>query len=59
MTSVEVTVADGSETIRIEPSRRGITLRNGSKWNQVLTREEAWRLAEAIDAVATKAPDPD
>ena len=53
MKAVDVSVADGAETIRVEPSRRGITLTNGSKWSQALTREEAWQLAEAIDAVAT------
>ena len=47
----------GGETIRVEPSRRGITLTNGDRWQQRLTREEAWRLAEAIDAVATSAGD--
>ena len=56
MKAVEVTVADGAETIRVAPSRRGITLTNGSRWSQTLTREEAWRLAEAIGAVATGAP---
>ena len=59
MTPVEVTVAGGAETIRVEPSPRGIMLTNGGRWSQALTREEAWRLAEAIDAVATKAHDPD
>ena len=55
MKAVEVTVADGAETIRVEPSRDGMTLRNGAKWSQALTRKEAWQLAEAIDAVATSA----
>ena len=50
MTPVEVRIASGAETIRVEPSRRGITLTNGSRWSQVLTREEAWQLAEALDA---------
>ena len=59
MTPVEVTVAGGAETIRVEPSPRGIMLTNGAKWSQALTRKEAWQLAEAIDAVATKAHDPD
>ena len=53
MKALEVTVAGGPETIRVERSRRGITLTNGNKWSQTLTREEAWQLAEAIDAVAT------
>ena len=55
MKVVEVTVSGGAETIHVEPSRDGITLTNGTRWIQVLTREEAWRLAEAIDAVATAA----
>ncbi len=59
MKAVEVTVADGAETIRVEPSSRGITLTNRGKWTQALTGEEAWQLAEAIDAVSTRAPDPD
>ena len=59
MTPVEVTVAGGAETIRVERTRSGITLTNSSRWSQALTREEAWRLAEAIDAVATSAPEPD
>ncbi len=55
MKAVKITVGDGAETIRIEPTHHGIVLMNGSKWSQVLTREEAWQLAEAIDAVATSA----
>ena len=55
MKAVEVTVADGAEIIRIEADRAGITLTNGTRWRQALTREEAWQLAEAIDAVATSA----
>ncbi len=59
MKAVEVTVGGGAETIRVQADRAGITLTNGSKWSQTLTREEAWRLAEAIDAVATRALDLD
>ncbi len=59
MKAVAVTVADGVETIRVESSDSGITLTNGTRWSQVLTRKAAWRLAEAIDAVATMAPNSD
>ena len=56
MKAVEITVGGGAETIRVEADRAAITLTNGSKWSQMLTREEAWRLAEAIDRIATTAP---
>ena len=59
MTPVEVTVAGGAETIRVEPSPRGIMLTNGGRWSQALTRAEAWRLAHASDPGAPKARDPD
>ena len=55
MKTVEVTVGGGAETIRVQADRAGITLTNGTRWRQALTREEAWQLAEAIDAVATSA----
>lgn len=35
----------------------GLLLSNGARWRQSQMREEAWRLAEAIDAVATGAFD--
>ena len=55
MKTVEVTVGGGAETIRVQADRAGITLTNGTRWRQALTREEAWQLAEVIDAVATSA----
>ena len=57
--SLEVSIADGTESIRVEADRLGLMLSNGTRWQQRLTRDEAWRLAEAIDAVATRTPDPD
>ena len=54
----EVSIADDAQTIRIEFDRSGLLISNGTRWQQRLTREEAWRLAEAIEAVATAAPDP-
>lgn len=52
---LEVSIANGAETIRIEVDRGGLRISNGTRWQQRLTREEAWRLAEAIDSVATAA----
>ena len=43
------------ERIRAESAPGGLLLSSGDRWRQPLTREEAWRLAEAIDAVATVA----
>ncbi len=56
---LEVSIAAGAETIRVEVDRSGLLIANGTRWQQRLTREEAWRFAEAIDAVATRASDPD
>ncbi len=51
--AIEVSIGDG-ETIRVEATPSGLLLSNDSRWRQPLTREEAWRLAEAIDCVATR-----
>ena len=51
---IEVPVV-GGETIRVEATPSGILLSDDSRWRQPLTDEEAWRLAEAIDRVATGA----
>jgi hypothetical protein len=51
---LEVSVADGAESIRVEADGLGLVLSNGTHWQQRLTREEAWRLAEAIDELATR-----
>ena len=40
MKTVEVTVGGGAETIRVQADRAGITLTNGTRWRQALTREE-------------------
>ncbi len=50
-------MAGGAEAIRVEATTDGLLLTNGDRWRQPLTREEAWRLAEAIDELATRAPD--
>ena len=54
--AIEVSVAGGAETIRVEATPAGLLLTNGSRWRKPLTREEAWRLAEALDELATRAP---
>ena len=48
-------MAGGAETIRVEVTPGALLLSNGSRWRQPLTREEAWRLAEVLDALATRA----
>ena len=55
--AIEVAVAGGAETIGVEVTAGGLLLNNGSRWRQPLIREEAWRLAEALDELATHAPD--
>ncbi len=53
---IDVSIIGGSETIRVAARGDSITIGNRSRWRQRLTREEAWRLAEALDEVATRAP---
>ncbi len=53
--AIEVGVGEGGERIRVERTRSGLRLANGDRWEQRLTLEEAWRLAEAIDELATGA----
>ena len=50
---IEVPVASGG-SIRVEATPGGLLLSSGARWRQPLTREEAWRLAEAIDELATE-----
>jgi hypothetical protein len=54
---IDVVVAEGTETIRVEATPGGLVLSNGDRWRQPLAREEAWWLAEALDALATRAAD--
>ena len=49
----DVPVGDRGEVIRVEARDDQVRLANGTRWEQRLTREEAWRLAEALDEVAT------
>jgi hypothetical protein len=54
---IDVVVAEGTETIRVEATPGGLVLSNGDRRRQPLACEEAWRLAEALDARATRAAD--
>ncbi len=49
----DVPVGERGEVIRVEARGDEVRLANGTRWEQLLTREEAWSLAEAIDEVAT------
>ena len=49
----DVPVGQRGEVIRVEARGDEVRLANGTRWEQRLTREEAWRLAEALDEVAT------
>ncbi len=51
--AIEVAVGDGGERIRVERTHSGLLLNNGDRWEQRLTLEEAWRLAEVIDELAS------
>ncbi len=56
--AIEVNVGEGGERIRIVRTPTGLLLANGDRWEQRLTLKEAWRLAEAIDELATGAGPP-
>ena len=50
--AVEVIIAAGTQTIRVVGDADGVTLSNGPYWQQRLSRDEALRLAEAIERQA-------
>ena len=56
--AIEVAVGEGGERIRVARTPTGLLLANGDHWEQRLTLEEAGRLAEAIDELATGAEPP-
>lgn len=43
------------ERLRISVDRDAVQLENPGAWHQRMTREDAWRLAEALDELATSA----
>ncbi len=53
--AIEVAVGEGGGRIRVVRTPTGLLLANGDRWEQRLTLDEAWRLAEAIDELATGA----
>ncbi len=55
MAAIEVSIGERGETIRVESRDDSVRLDRRGVWEQRFTREEAWRLAEAIERVATQA----
>lgn len=51
---MEVIIAGGSQSIRVVADRDGVTLSNRPYWQQRLTRDEAVRLAAAIERQASR-----
>ena len=58
MAAVDVPIGDRGESIRVETRDHAVRISRRGAWEQRLSREEAWHLAEAIETVAT-APDDD
>ncbi len=56
MEVVDVPIGEHGESIRVETRDHDVRISRRGAWEQRLSREEAWRLAEAIETVAT-APD--
>ena len=54
MQPVDVVIAGGSQTVRVVADAEGVTLSNGANGQQRLTRDEARRLAEAIESQASR-----
>ena len=52
MPRAEVTLRDG-QRLEVRIVDGDVELAHAGIWSQRLTREEAWQLAEALDAVAT------
>ncbi len=55
MATMEVSIGRHGETIRVGADDDTVRLSRRGVWEQRITREEAWRLAEAIERVATRA----
>ena len=56
---VDVGIQQRRSRIRVESEQGGVRLARPGHWEEQLTREEAWELAEALDAVATAGPEDD
>ena len=53
MAVVDVPIGEHGERIRVEIRDGDVRLSRRGAWEQHLSREEAWRLAEAIERVAS------
>ena len=51
--AIEIAVGEGDERIRVVRTPSGLLLASGDRWALRLTLAEAWRLAEAIDELAS------
>ncbi len=49
----DIPIGQHGELLRVEARGDEVRVANGTRWEQRLTLEEAWELAEAIDEVAT------
>ena len=57
MAVVDVPIGEHGERIRVETRGEDVRVSRAGVWEQRISREEAWRLAEALDTVATAASD--
>ncbi len=57
MAVIEVPIGEQGERIRVESRDDAVRISRASVWEQRISREEAWRLAEALDTVATAPSD--
>ena len=55
MDPIDVAIAGGAQTLRVAVDAEGVTLSNGALWQQRLSRDEALRLAEALERQASRA----
>ena len=55
---IEIELSAGAR-IRVERTNDTVVIRQGERWSQALTLEEAWELAESLDALSTMAPSAD
>ena len=60
MDPIDVAIAGGAQTLRVAVDEEGVTPSNGAFWQQRLSRDEALRLAEALERQASRAfPQPE
>ncbi len=54
MAVIDVPIGKRGEVIRVEGDTNRVRLSRLGAWEQRLSREEAWRLAEAIEDIASR-----